>query len=285
MTPTRSWLVLALPLLTAAASDKAGGGPWATDFAEGSISLLVSKRCEKSRMDTRSLEWNALVYSKGPPVWGRKAAGACRGMDTWVLSEALAAGAMWNLTDHKLIVADPMKTMFDDALPREAFKKTFGWELPERGDDVPAHNVFLKFSAKKLAALFDRIYFKPTDTVGGTTGQEVYDVFFKDAVTRFAREVALIKANVPDAQLGKLLKAYQTAAKEQGAKFRGPAYLKDVAATTLVKEPEQSARAGRTLGVMLRRTADGTWSTINRLLKKVVTDYDPALATEIGKAL
>ena len=36
MTLTRSWMVLALPLLTAAASDKGGGGPWATDFAEGS---------------------------------------------------------------------------------------------------------------------------------------------------------------------------------------------------------------------------------------------------------
>ena len=225
------------------------------------------------------------MYSKGPPVWGRKAVGVCRGMDTWVLSEALAAGAMWNQTDHKVIEADPMKTMFDDALPREAFKKTFGWELPERGDDIPAHNVFLKFSAKKLSALFDRIYFKPTDTVGGTTGQEAYDVFFKHAVTRFAREVALIKSDVPNAQMGKLLKAYQTAAKEQGGKFRGPAYLKEAAATALAKEPEQSARAGRTLGVMLRRTADGTWTTINRLLKKVVADYDPTLANEIGTSL
>src|SRR5688572_1450718 len=193
MTLTRSWMVLALPLLTAAASDKGAGGAWATDYAAGSISLLVSKRCEKTRSDTRSLEWNALVYSKGPPVWGRKPAGACRGLDTWVLSEALAAGAMWNATDHKQIEADPMKTLFDDALPRAAFKQTFGWELPERGDDIPAHNVFLKFSAKKLSALFDRIYFKPTDTVAGTSAQEVYDVFFKDAVTRFAHEVALIK--------------------------------------------------------------------------------------------
>ena len=57
-----------------------------------------------------------------------------------------------------------MKTLFDEQKPRAAFKKTFGWELPERGDDVPPHNVFLKFDAKKLSALFDRIYVKPTDT-------------------------------------------------------------------------------------------------------------------------
>jgi len=291
MTLTRSWLVLALmlvlalPLLTAAASDKGAGGKWATDFAEGSISLLVSKRCEKTRNDTNSIEWNALVYSKGPPVWGRKPAGACRGMDTWVLSEALAAGALWKQTDHKDIEADPMKTLFDEAKPYTAFKQTFGWELPERGDDVPAHNVFLKFNAKKLSALFDRIYVKPTDTVGGMPGQLVYDVFFKDAVTRFAREVALIKSKVPAAQLAKLLKAYQAAAKQDGSRFRGAPYLKQAAVTALPGDPEQAPRAGRTLGVMLRRTADGTWPTINHLLRKVVTDYDPELARELGKSL
>jgi hypothetical protein len=145
--------------------------------------------------------------------------------------------------------------------------------------------VFLKYNARKLSALFDRIYVKPGDTVGGATGQMVYDVFFKDAVARFAREVALIKRNVPSAQLGKLLKAYQTAAKQQGSKFRGPVYLKETAAAALAKDPEQAARAGRTLGVMLRRTADGTWPTINQLLEQVVTDYDPELAKELGKSL
>ena len=108
MTVTRSWMVLALPLLTAAASDK-GGGAWATDFAEGSITLLVSKRCEMSRTLTRtSIEWTALVYSQGkPPAWGRKPAGACRGLDTWVLCEALARGRVLERTDHKVIEADP----------------------------------------------------------------------------------------------------------------------------------------------------------------------------------
>ena len=53
----------------------------------------------------------------------------------------------------------------------------------------------------------------------------------------------------------------------------------------LPKDQEQSARAGRTLGVILRRTADGTWTVVNKLLKKVVTDYDPPLAQELGKNL
>ena len=61
--------------------------------------------------------------------------------------------------------------------------------------------------------------------------------------------------------------------------------MKEAAEGALPKEDEQSARAGRTLGVMLRRTADNTWPIISRLLKKVVTDYDPPLAEELGKKL
>ena len=279
-------IAIALPLLTTTSGQSAGSFA-AGDFAEASISLLVSKRCEMSRtMDTTSIEWPALVYSQGkPPAWGRKPAGACRGLDTWVLSEALGAGAYWTSNDHKMIEADPMKTLFDEQKPRAAFKQTFGWELPERGDDVPAHNVFLKFDAKKLSALFDRIYVKPTDKIGAATAQEAYDVLFKGAVTRFAREVALIKGALSKAQLARQLKAYQAAAKEGGGKFRGPAYLKETAAGVLPKDQEQSARAGRTLGVILRRTADGTWTVVNKLLKKVVTDYDPPLAQELGKNL
>jgi hypothetical protein len=113
----------------------------------------------------------------------------------------------------------------------------------------------------------------------------VYDVLFKDAVTRFAREVALIKSALSKAQLAKQLKAYQAAAKEGGGKFRGTSYLKDAAAGALPKDQELSAQAGRTLGVILRRTADGTWTTVNKLLKRVVTDYDPPLAQELGKNL
>ena len=284
-TSLRAPLLIALPLLMAASDEGAGFSPG--DYAEGSLALLVSKRCEKSpTLDTRSIEWPGLVYGPGrPPAWGHKSAGACRGLDTWVLSEALAAGAYWVSNDHAAIEADPNTTLFDDPKAGAAFKKVFGWELPERGDDVPPHNVFLKFDPKKVSALFDKVYVKPTDKVGSATGQDVYDVFFKDAVARFAREVAFIKDNLPKAQLTKQLKAYQAAAKLQGGKFRGVPFLKEAAAGALPKDDEQSARAGRTLGVMLRRAADNTWPIINKLLKKVVTDYDPPLAEEIGKKL
>jgi hypothetical protein len=285
MRSLRTPLLIALPLLMAASDRSAAFSPG--DYAEGSLALLVSKRCEKSpTLDTRSIEWPGLVYSRGqPPAWGHKSAGACRGLDTWVLSEALAAGAYWVSNDHAAIEAEPMTTLFDDPKAGAAFKKVFGWELPERGDDVPPRNVFLKFDPKKVSALFDKIYVKPADKVGSATGQDVYDVFFKDAVARFAREVAFIKDNLTKAQLAKQLKAYQAAAKQEGGKFRGPAYLKEAAAGALPKDNEQSAQSARTLGVMLRRTADNTWPIIDKLLKKIVSDYDPPLAEEIGKNL
>jgi hypothetical protein len=284
MTFLRAFIVMALPLLTAA-SVKVAAGSANGEFAEGALSLLVSKRCEKSpTLDTKSIDWNALVYAAGrPPSWGRKAAGACRGLDTWVLSEAVGAGALWSQGDHAAIEADPMKTLFDDMQTHAAFKRAFGWELPERGDDVPPPNVFLKYDAKKVSLLFDRIYVKPADKIGVVTGQEVYDVFFKGFITRLAREVTLIKGGIPKPQLAKMLKDYQAAAQDAGAHFQGPTHLRQAAASALPKDQEQAARASRTLGVILRRTADGTWPTVNRLLDRIVRDYDPALSRELAR--
>jgi hypothetical protein len=279
-------IVLSSVLSLLAVSLRAASGPPPGELAEGALSLLVSKRCEKSSRDTQSIEWPALVYARAkPPSWGRKPAGVCRGLDTWVLSEAVAAGTYWGQNDHAAIEASPNDSLFEPTKTDAAFKKMFGWELPERGDDTPAGNVFLRFNAKKLTAVFDRFYVKPTDKIGVATGQEVYDVLMKDFVTRFAREVALVQASLPKAKLAKLVKDYQAAAKEAGTRFKGPQYLKEVAATTLPQDNPESARAGRTLGVVLRRTADGTWPTVSRLLKKVVADYDPTLSKELGKNL
>jgi hypothetical protein len=285
--PVRALLMIALPLLMAA-SDKSAGGISAPEFTSGALSYLVSKRCEKPvRSEAPSIEWPALTYGPGrPPAWGRKAAGPCRGLDTWVLQESLAAGAYWGQNDHAAIEADPNTTLFDDEKIHVAFKKAFGWALPERGDYVPPPNVFLRFDGKKLSALFDRIYVKPTDKIAESTGQEVYDVFFKETITRFAREVALIKGGLPKAELTKQAKAYQAAAKAAGAKFQGPAYLRQAAATGVPKDADQGGeRAYRTFGIILRRTADGSWPAIDRLLQRVIKDYDPTLAQEIGKNL
>jgi len=282
----RVLLVIAL-LFAAAAPGNAGGNARAADVAEGAISLLISKRCEKSpRREEHALDWAALVYAAGkPPSWGRKEGSMCRGLDTWVLSEAVAAGVYWSTNDHEAIAVDPMKTMFDDAQVYASFKKAYGWELPQRGDDFPPRNVFLKFDSKKLSKLFDSLYLKPTDKVADVTAQDVYNIFLKDFITRVARETALINASLAKAKVAKLVKEYQAAAKEEGSKFHGPTYLYKAAASALPQDRPEAQRASRTLGMILRRTADGTWPVVSRLLKKVIADYDPDLSKEIGKNL
>jgi hypothetical protein len=282
----RWWLLGLGVALPAVAATKTAGGPPASDLAQGALSFLVSKRCEKSPREELGLEFPALTYGRGrPPAWGKKMAGVCRGLDTWVVSESLAAGAYWGQNDHAAIEASPNDTLFDDEKTSKAFKTMFGWEMPERGDYVPPADVFLKFDAKKVAAVFDRFYVKPADTIAALPAQQVYDVLLKELVTRFAREAAFVSESLPKAKRAKLLTEYQAAAKDGGTRFQGPAYLKEVAASALPANRPEAQRAGRTLGVLLRRTADGTWPTITRLLKKVLADYDPALAKELGKKL
>ncbi|MBI3178377.1 MAG: hypothetical protein HYZ27_01875, partial [Deltaproteobacteria bacterium] len=147
-------------------------------------------------------------------------------------------------------------------------------------------NMFTSYSAKKVQALFDRLYLKPTDAIGQYKTQDVYDVFFKPTVTNFAQDVAFISASVPKARLNKLLKEYQTAAKEKSDAFSGPDFLYQLAQDNLSLEgAPNSVRNGRTLGIMLRRRADKTWPTVTKLLKRVLKDYDPALSKELAGKL
>src|SRR4051812_42211610 len=97
MNPMRFALVMGL-LVVVAASVQAGTVTASGALAEGALSLIVSKRCETPPGSAeKTLEWPGLVYARGkPPAWGRKVAGSCRGLDTWVLSDALGAGALWS---------------------------------------------------------------------------------------------------------------------------------------------------------------------------------------------
>ena len=158
MKPRRALLAVALPFLMAA-SDK--GGFSSADYAEGSLALLVSKRCEMSRRDTKSIEWPALVYGPGrPPAWGRKPAGACRGLDTWVLQDALAAGAFYATTDRQVIEADPNTTMFDDALSATEtapFCSLYAWSAASLASS--ARRCSVRRSVSQSAASFAALNF------------------------------------------------------------------------------------------------------------------------------
>jgi len=272
-------LLLILPALHGAAPDK-------VQVATGALSCFASMRCnDPPKEGATAIEWPGLVYARAtPPTWGVKSFSQCSGADTHVLTESLAAGTLWATGDREAIAATPNETLFEPSKTRPAFKAAFGWELPDV-EKLGSNGVY-RYEARRLKQLFDRLSFKPTDQVGSITAQQLYDLMLKNRVTRFARDVAFIKANVPKAKLAKLLKEYRAAIQDKGAAFDGPAYLREVALTALPQDQEpESARNGQTLGTMLRRIGDGTWPTVVTILKKVLADYDPELFKELGKKL
>lgn len=261
----------------------------AVDLISGGLSLVATRRCGgSSEVPAEVLEWPAFVYDRKPPQgkgngWRPKRLLGCHG-GTWVLTEAIAAGALWGQMDHQKIEADAHQTLLNGTLTHEAFKTEFGWEPPAHGAIAP--NVLPTYEAKKIEALFDRLYLKPADPVGALTGQAIYDLILKSSVTRFLREAVVLKKKLPAAKLKSLAKEYQAAAKEQGESFNGPTYLAKVVEKQLGPADDESPiHDGRTLGTMLRRTADGTWPTVTKLLNKLVKAYDPPLAKEIAAGL
>src|SRR5262245_39348655 len=98
MTSLRMTLVVALWLPILLAADKPGSNAPVGDFASGAVSVLASKRCERLGTD-KSVELPAVIYGPGKAKWGPKPIGPCRGLDTWVLTESIAAGALWTQSD------------------------------------------------------------------------------------------------------------------------------------------------------------------------------------------
>jgi hypothetical protein len=272
--------LLVVPLISAAAATKP------IDLAAGALSYVASRRCEQlsSAGNTTTIEWPAETYGGGRRQWGPKAFNTCNG-GVQVYTEAVMAGAYWSQGDHE-VIASNSATFFDAATIRAAFKQLFAWEPPEHNPEAPgfAGNTFNKYDAKKIKALFDRYYMKPTDMFGQIPAQAVYDVAFKRWVTRLANEIATVKGKVPKSKWPKLFKEYQAAAKANGTAFKGQEFLKQLAQNVAEEDPAMEG-AGRALGIILRRNADGTWPTVAGLLKKVIADYDPELAKEVGASL
>jgi hypothetical protein len=64
----------------------------------------------------------------------------------------------------------------------------------------------------------------------------------------------------------------------------GPEFLGQLAKQQL-GDSKDSRQDAVVLGVMLRRQLDGTWPVVTKLLKRVLADYDPGLAKEVGNKL
>jgi hypothetical protein len=269
-----------------------------SDLAAGALSFLLHRGCDLGAGDaTSSVEWPTFLQPERSnnrraappptaetaptPTWGPKRVTRCR-LSPALVWEALAAAALWSTTDHAEIEANAQTTLFNAEQTHLAFKKVFGWDVPQRAEGGGE----VRYTAKQLQALFTKLYLKPSGRLGEQTAQTVYNVVLRDMVTAFAREVAYIQVRLPKPQLAKLAKEYQAASRAQDSGFYGPGWLTEQSKKLLPPDPVLTRiQSGRTLGTILRRMNDGTWPTVVSSLKKLLKDYDPLLLKELGAGL
>ena len=80
-------------------------------------------------------------------------------------------------------------------------------------------------------------------------------------------------------QMGGRLEALQATADEQTARAE---QLADELRARFEKDPHVWTSSPKLLGVMLRRSADGSWPALRALLVKTLTAYDPPLAAQLS---
>lgn len=130
------------------------------------------------------------------------------------------------------------------------------------------------YSVKTIRSVFTRVYRKPTATLDGVSAQLVYDTVMKARVrTEVDLWLKVLGATKPQ-QRKTLGRAYAEAAKQPG--FESYSYLSGLSEQLLGKGAPREAY--RVLGIVLRRTLDGTLGTVTTLWVQVLEDYDPELA-------
>lgn len=137
------------------------------------------------------------------------------------------------------------------------------------------------YSAKTIRTIFNRVYRKPSASIGGVSAQLVYDVVMKDRVHDEV-ELWLKVLRATTSQRRKALgRAYAQAAKQPG--FEPYTYLAGVAEQLLGKDAPLDGY--RVVGTVLRRSLDGTLGTVVTLFVQVLDDYDPEFAKQVRKPL
>ena len=177
----------------------------AGDFAEGSISLLVSKRCEMSRtLDTqehrvaRARLCEGQAAGLGPQARGRVPRpghlGAVRGAGGGRVLEPRRSQGDRGRPDDDPVRRHEAAGRVQEDVRLGAARARRRRPAAQRVPQVRRRRSCRRCSIASTSSRPTRSAARPA--------QDVYDVLFKDAVTRFAREVALIKASLPKAQLG-----------------------------------------------------------------------------------
>ena len=246
--------------------------------------------CENAAPDSKlpTVQWRAATYDQKTKnyAWAPATFGKCH-TNFHSLQPALAYGVHW-LRDGAEAGMTALIGHYSEerAAAYSDLKEIYGVALfdPEKdtGTEIP------RYDGKVLAAVADKLYLKPTDKLGASTAQAVYDAMFKQTVADFVHNIVRIESKLPKAKLAKLANDYKTAAAAKPSKpeatFYGPDFLGEMTRKQLTdsKNPRGDALV---LGVLLRRQLDGTWPVVTQLLKRVMADYDPALSKEVGNKL
>lgn len=148
----------------------------------------------------------------------------------------------------------------------KAFRDQFGKALVKRRSGE-GESALISYDVAGLQAAFDALYVKPVQTIGGVPAKLVYDSLFKGFVAQKAEWVAHVLAKRP--QLAAAARDYVARSAQPG--FDGWA-VADAFAKTL---PPSGRGEVRLVGTLIRRQADGTLPVLVRMLRTILSDYDP----------
>jgi hypothetical protein len=147
-----------------------------------------------------------------------------------------------------------------------SFKTLFGQSLVKArsgsGDDTR-----FSYNPAALEAAFTKLYVAPSTTVGGVRARVVYDTLFKSYVAQKAQAVAVVLS-----QKGFLASAAKDfTAQAANPKFEGAAWQDALAS----KLPAPAKENPRLVGTLVRRHADRSLPVVIKILRRILTDYDP----------
>ncbi|TGL19218.1 hypothetical protein EHQ46_15635 [Leptospira yanagawae] len=151
---------------------------------------------------------------------------------------------------------------------------------------------FHSVNTSVLQDLFKRMYRKPDQTIFGFKYSELYKKGVKPEMNRFMEGLSLLET-IPDAKEFEewfKKKAKDTKGKEEiSADLSYLAFQKEKAEVSGSSFDSNSEliKHWDTIGssFVMRRKIDGSWNTIRKLLKQILTDYDPDLIKKHTKVL
>lgn len=237
------------------------------------VFTLSSWRCEAASADA-GVPVLASVYKQDHSEWAERRIGRCRVTTEVVpLFVGLAAAS---LRDPEPVPGGRVSDFdFRDAAP------TMNSVLRLKVKPLNRH-AFNTYTARELEQLWVAIYVAPSTPLLGTTAQEVYDVLFKKAAADTVSDLLWLEASLDDAARAALLVTYRKKLAEAKTKpFFVNLWLSEVLRTRFESDPHVWTASPLLLGVMLRRTADGSWPALRGLLVKTLSAYDPPLAEQL----